>query len=261
VSWEPLVYFWDGGWLGLGQSRGIVPPHEHHAVQITIGLSGQVRFRAPEGEWVDYDGVAILADVPHAFDGQENEVTMLFVEPESREGRWLRDSLRSPISALAPARLEPHLPKLRTFRQTRPGAEEARNIILGLVRDLCAGPPPLKKMDERIVRALGFIRGRGDPRLSLEEVAKEVFLSPSRFAHLFSEEVGLPFRRYLLWRKLTRAMQAFGRGVTLSAAAHEAGFADSAHLTRTWIQMFGITPTVMVGQAEFYEIGAPFESV
>jgi len=72
-------------------------------------------------------------------------------------------------------------------------------------------------------------------------------------------EAGLPFRRYVLWGKLSGAMAAFGRGATLSAAAHAAGFADSAHLTRTWRAMFGITPSTMVGMAEFYEIPAPFE--
>ena len=67
------------------------------------------------------------------------------------------------------------------------------------------------------------------------------------------------FRRYLLWRKLSLAMSAFGRGGNLSEAAHAAGFSDSAHLTRTFYQMFGLAPSVMVGTADFYEIPAPFE--
>jgi AraC-like DNA-binding protein len=110
-----------------------------------------------------------------------------------------------------------------------------------------------------MVRAIEFIRGSDVTGLSIETVAREVFLSPSRFAHLFSEEIGLPFRRYLLWRKLTNAILLVGRGNTLSAAAHGAGFSDSAHLTRTFYQMFGIPPTVMMGGGEFYEIPAPFE--
>lgn len=78
-------------------------------------------------------------------------------------------------------------------------------------------------------------------------------------AHLFREEVGLPFRRYVLWRKLSRAMLLIGRGSSLTEAAYASGFADSAHLTRTFRQMFGIPPTVMMGGGEFYEIPAPFE--
>ncbi|CAN5834030.1 hypothetical protein BH24GEM1_BH24GEM1_27200 [soil metagenome] len=114
-------------------------------------------------------------------------------------------------------------------------------------------------MDERITRALTFIKSRDVRALKLEDVANAVFLSPSRFTHLFSDAIGLPFRRYLLWRKLSRAMEEFACGSNLSQSAHSAGFADSAHLTRTWIQMFGITPTMMLGRATFYEIPAPFE--
>jgi AraC family transcriptional regulator len=91
------------------------------------------------------------------------------------------------------------------------------------------------------------------------DVAKTVFLSPSRFTHLFREEVGVPFRRYVLWRKFTRAVLLIGRGATLSAAAHLSGFADSAHLTRTGYQMFGVAPSVLMGRGEFYEIPPPFE--
>jgi len=95
-------------------------------------------------------------------------------------------------------------------------------------------------------------------RISIEDAAAMAFLSPSRFAHLFKQQVGLPFRRYLLWRKLTRAMLVIGRERTLSTAAHEADFADAAHLTRTFYQMFGLPPSAMM-RGEFFEIPSPFE--
>ncbi len=257
--WQPILYFWEGGWLGIGHATGVVPEHAHHAVQVSIGLDGPVRFRAPDEEWIECDIGVIRPNAPHLFDGCGRALAMLFLEPESREGRWLRDSLREPIAGLPRARVAAQLPALLAFREERPGAEAASRLILDVVGALAAGSPPQRRMDERIARALAYIRGHDDGRLSLEVVAREVFLSPSRLAHLFTDEVGLPFRRYLLWRKLSRAMQAFGRGATLSAAAHAAGFADSAHLTRTWHQMFGMPPSLMMAMAEFHEIPAPFE--
>jgi AraC-like DNA-binding protein len=259
IAWTPLVYFWEGGWIGVGRAPSVVPPHEHHAVQIALGLDGPIRLQDGEGQWREHRLAVVQADVRHAFDPNGALTSFLFVDPDGREGRWLRDSLRAPISDLPIDLVAPHLPALLSFQEARPGPAAAGRIVTGVVEALCQGPPPLRGMDERVARALELMRADGSGRLGLSAVAAQVFLSPSRFAHLFTAEVGLPFRRYVLWRKLNRAMAAFGRGATLSAAAHAAGFADSAHLTRTWRAMFGITPSTMVGMAEFYEIPAPFE--
>jgi AraC-like DNA-binding protein len=260
VHWTPIVYFWDGGWIGVGASRGgIVPAHSHHAVQVTLGLDGPIRLRSPGDEWMEAPGGAVLPNVTHEFDGCGSSAAMLFIDPECREGRWLRHSLPAPIAPIARERFDVHVEALLRFHERPPGTGDAAALVAAIAHGLCEGPPPRHRMDERIARALAFIRKSDARGLSLEAVAAEVFLSPSRFAHLFTEEVGLPFRRYLLWRKLSRSMDAFGRGGTLSQAAHAAGFADSAHLTRTFYKMFGIPPTAMLGSAEFHEIPSPFE--
>jgi len=110
-----------------------------------------------------------------------------------------------------------------------------------------------------VTAVLNAIRDRDDLRLSLESAAEKAFLSPSRFAHLFKEQVGLPFSRYMLWRKLTRAMVAIASERTLSAAAHAADFADAAHLTRTFYQMVGMPPSVLM-RGEFAELESPFDA-
>ena len=94
--------------------------------------------------------------------------------------------------------------------------------------------------------------------MSIDEAAAIVFLSPSRFGTSVQAAGGLPFRRYILWRKLTRAMLVIGRERTIATAAHEADFADAAHLTRTFYQMVGIAPSVLMRDA-FFEIPSPFE--
>ncbi|NUS45134.1 MAG: helix-turn-helix domain-containing protein, partial [Mycobacteriaceae bacterium] len=78
---------------------------------------------------------------------------------------------------------------------------------------------------------------------ALGELAACVGISGSRLSHVFTAQVGLP---YAAWRRWTRLHQAFGvvrDGGSLTAAAHAAGFADSAHLTRTCRELVGITPT------------------
>lgn len=120
---------------------------------------------------------------------------------------------------------------------------------------LCAGEPPTRRRDPRVTTVLNAMRASTDLRMSVETAAPIVHLSPGRFAHLFKQRMGLPFRRNMLWRKLTLAI---ARERTITAAAQAADFADAARVTRTFQRMFGIRPSAMM-QGEFFEIDSPFE--
>lgn len=254
----PSWYLWDGGFMALGRSEGIVPPHEHHAIQIVIAVEGTVGIRGKRGDWRMAPGVIVRPDVVHSFNGNCAVGAMVFVDPESTEGVWLKTSLREDITIVPEARIATCAEELRKFLDRPLESLEVGALVRHCVQALCAGAPPSRRLDERVTKVLTAIRQSDELRMSIEDAAALAFLSPSRFAHLFKEQVGLPFRRYMLWRKLTRAMLVIGRERTISTAAHEADFADAAHLTRTFYQMFGIPPSLMMRGA-FFEIPAPFE--
>ena len=92
--------------------------------------------------------------------------------------------------------------------------------------------------------ARDFIEARlPDGRIGLDALAAHLHLSPDHARHRLAAALGLPFKRYVLWRRLRLAALAIGRGSDATAAAHESGFADSAHLARTLRAMFGVTIT------------------
>ncbi len=72
-----------------------------------------------------------------------------------------------------------------------------------------------------------------------------VHLSPSRLRHLFVEQTGLAFKTYMLWLRLVRALDLYASGVSLTQAAHEAGFSDSAHFSRIFKRTFGLPATTL----------------
>ena len=253
----PKWYLWEGGFLAIGQAGGEVPSHAHHAIQVCVALHGKVAIRQAGEAWREARGVIVRPDVEHSFNGQDATGAMLFVDPESSEGAWLQTSLGEAITLVPDARLDTCLNELRVFLERPLEAMDVGNLIRHCVRALCAGAPPTRRLDARIASVLGVIRDSDDLRMSLETAAGSVHLSPGRFAHLFKDEVGLPFRRYMLWRKVTRAMLAIGKEGTIAAAAHQGDFADAAHLTRTFYQMFGIPPSVLM-RGEFFEIPPPF---
>jgi AraC family transcriptional regulator len=257
-SGTPSWYLWDGGFFAIGRSEGVVPPHAHHAIQIVIAVEGTVGIRGRRGDWRMASGVAVGPDVEHSYDANGAVGAMLFVDPESLEGAWLRSSLREEITLVPSSRLLSCAGELRRYLEQPLESLEIGALIKHCVQALSTGAAPSRRLDERVTRVLAAIREADDLRLSIEDAAALVFLSPSRFAHLFKQQVGLPFRRYMLWRKLARAVLLIGRERTIATAAHAADFADAAHLTRTFYQMFGMPPSVMM-RGDFFEIPSPFE--
>jgi AraC-like DNA-binding protein len=182
---------------------------------------------------------------------------MVFVDPESSEGAWLSTSLRQEITVIQPGRLDAIIPALRAFAEQPDEWAEIEPVERQCINGLRPGLAPARRLDARVTTVLAAIRASDDLRMSLDHAAAMACLSPTRFAHLFKDQVGLPFSRYMLWRKLTRAMVAIASENTIAAAAHAADFADAAHLTRTFYQMVGMAPSALM-RGDFIEMPSPF---
>ena len=237
---------WDGGCLLIGHAREVVPSHAHYAIQIAFGIEPGIRFRPSDAApWTRYEVALIASRQPHAMDASATPASaVLLVEPETREGRAL--AARHPaggITALPGDLLGDAGPALfATWRA--PHADGAlATAAQRVVGALAGGLAPSAPSDPRILRAAAFIRAHLEASIALEDVAAEVCLSPSRFRHLFVAETGMTLRAYVLWRRFVRVWELLMAGSTLSAAAHRAGFADAAHLTRTSRRMFGLPPS------------------
>jgi AraC family transcriptional regulator len=239
---------WDGGCLLIGRVAEPIPVHAHYAIQIAFGAVPGIAFRASDDDaWSEYDGALIPSRQPHAMDATRVAPSaVLLVEPETREGRALTERhLRDGITPLPGAAVDDVGRALfaawREQRSVDVVAEAARRVVRTLAGDVA----PSVVSDERILRAVAYMQGHLERPLTLDEVADVACLSPSRFRHLFVEQTGMGLRPYLLWRRFLRVWELLGAGGSLSAAAHAAGFADAAHLTRTSRSMFGFPPSAV----------------
>ena len=95
--------------------------------------------------------------------------------------------------------------------------------------------------DERVQRALHTLDQQLSGKVSAQSLAQAAHLSLSQLERLFVSQLGVPVRRLVMWRRLRRALDLALNGHTLTQAAHGAGFADSAHFSRTMKQLFGVT--------------------
>ena len=108
-----------------------------------------------------------------------------------------------------------------------------------------SGAATATEPDARVAKIVAWAQAKLDHPIGLADAAKLVGLSTQRLRHLFVEQTGLPFRTYLLWLRLMKGLEEFAGGASLTDAAHDAGFADSAHFSRTFRRMFGTTAAAL----------------
>lgn len=141
------------------------------------------------------------------------------------------------LDPLGDGRVAPGAAMLEHGRQRL--CREARTIGLRAAFD-AFGMPARRPSDERIARVVREIARRPQSFDRAHEAAGLACLSPSRFRARFAAEVGLPFTRYRLWRRMAMVMRTVAAGGSLTDAAHAAGFASSAHLSTAFRRMFGL---------------------
>lgn len=242
------VYFWQGGSLWIGRGSGRTQWHDHHAHQITLPFSGTCLFRGEkDGGWTEFAGAFVRSERRHQFEMEDMPAAQLFVEPETAEGRAL--GLRfadADISPLPESDRAAMAGMLMTAYQA--GASDAVMVATAraAISMLASAPMAAATVDGRIAKSLAFIGARIRGPIRLADAAEAAALSPSRFRHLFVQETGAAFRAYLLWSRLNVAIECSMAGGSWTEAAHEAGFADSAHLTRTFKRMFGMNPATLM---------------
>ena len=217
--------------------------HAHHAIQITICLQWALSLTSRD-RTISAPMLAVAPDAEHRFEAH-GLLAFVFVEPESRAGRALCETLLRdrPLVEIDRAHAQAIEPLRSTFDQPLPPEKllsAGRALIARLAPDERATLP-----DPRIQRIIDFAAAHLDRPLTLASASEGVYLSPSRLRHLFVEQTGLAFRTYLLWLRLTRALEIYAEGRSLTEAAHEAGFADSAHFSRVFRRTFGLPATTL----------------
>ncbi|MBL8551542.1 MAG: helix-turn-helix domain-containing protein [Hyphomonadaceae bacterium] len=236
--------FWEGGSLWVfdipdapgAPDRNAM--HAHHAFQLTFSLGGRFNLHL-EDRVVPGPHAIVAPDAPHAFEAR-GLVALLFIEPESRAGRSLTQLIEGrPAAPISPeqARDAPDLIK-RAYEHESP--KDALRETGVFIANRIAGHTRATEPDRRVRQMIKWASDNLDETPGINAAADRVDLSPGRASHLFVEETGLPFRTYVLWLRLVRAVDAHTGGLTLTQAAQEAGFADSAHFSRTFKRMFGL---------------------
>jgi AraC-like DNA-binding protein len=215
--------------------------HRHHMMEIFIALEGKVKIKTEKNECAARY-LIVDADIEHHV-VTDTRYFVLLLGSESLFARRLRELyLGGKGICTLPDRMLAGL-KTALHSATRPecGIKQARLLhdrLLGALLGKQKNPPP--GIDPRIEKLIAELPSLPEKKIGIREMAEKVHLSESRLSHLFTKEIGVPVRPYLLWLKLLDALNLIISGTRFTEAAHEAGFSDSSHLSRTFKRMFGL---------------------
>jgi AraC-like DNA-binding protein len=227
-------------YLGRGLSN---EPHKHFTASITLALEGCLRVRRDEDdEWRDVYGIAALPNVSQQLMDTNAVLVNLQVDPETEAYARLASRLWSEQELVYFQDQE--LGGLRAALQAAALSSSPGIALWAATLDALGGPATgPRTFDPRIAKVLSILKAAMPDAPSAQELGEQVELSEGRLIHLFSEQVGVPLRRYVLWLRIRHIVFCLAVGKNLTDAAHEAGFADSAHLTRVFRSMFGLAPS------------------
>lgn len=206
--------------------------HSHQGIQISMSLNGDITVNSQLNH---YTGQMIVLDsnVPHQVKCNEKAMMML-IERESKLGMKLSKMLQEPVVIIN-------------------GVDDIHKAVCDLINH-----ESLKKsdkiyqmleafidvektsMDSRIKDVLLYISKNFHLELSSEALAKQCYLSESRFQHLFKSNMGVSLSKYLLWARVKHAITLISNGYSFTEAAIESGFSDSSHFSRTLKSNFGV---------------------
>jgi AraC-like DNA-binding protein len=210
--------------------------HAHSAPVLLLGLSGRFALHLPDRviEWCR--SALVDAGALHLFDPCGETVATMYLEPDSVEAR----SLRSHFAHSGPVILDP-VERLDGIRDIHSHVTAFDLRALLRWRLLQTAP-----VDARVTRVVQALRVGGMSPLDRDHASRIAGLSPSRFNHLFSEQMGVSFRSYRMWSQVRSAIGALATLPNLTAAAHESGFSDSSHFSHAFRKTFGNTPSCLL---------------
>ena len=225
--------------------------HRNAVSTIAIGLEAPFELRLGERTGTTLGDVSShhVAVIPgHSWHHLSGHGAMAFLYFDAAEGLGA-------ASTLTPR----HARTVRAMQELLDGRHDAGANAAERIAE-ALGLPDREEAPEPIGTVARAVAANPDEFARIDIAARLAGLSPSRFQHVFTRALGVPFGRYRQWCRMGRVARTMAAGGSLTHAALDAGFSSSAHLSAAFRTMFGIKPSDLVAAGvrfQFDDAGEP----
>ncbi|WP_406238918.1 helix-turn-helix domain-containing protein [Nocardia sp. NBC_01009] len=233
----PTIWLWPGQAAYLGPSFHL-DAHTTAVDCFAIGVDAPFTLHASECGERHVCSALIPARTRHQIVSGDGRMLFLYLDPGAARGR----NLRAAMLDQSPSICFHH----RAESAIRGYLRDSQAPDSGPLLERVLGAPEPPVIDGRIRAAMLTIRDQPARNPTAGELAAAAGLSTSRFLHLFSVHAGTSFRRYRVWARMLYVATAVGKGMDLTRAATEAGFASPSHFSDTFHAIFGLTATAVI---------------
>lgn len=247
-----FLFFWAGQLMYIGKAAD-TSIHDHHVIQIAICFNEAIEINL-HGSSFKFKAAIIDSDQPHECRTYGNTFLLLNIAPETKIGIALKKSYltNQKIAELPAEKVSEFIGRLKTGLKKIQDSKEIFSITQQFLHSL-SYTGEAKLFDDRILEVLKLLNQQNDVPIKINELAGKVFISPGRLIHLFTDQVGIPIRKYILWKKLITALQAIIITKNITQAALEGGFSDAPHFNRTFKRMFGLNPSSLLKNSQIIQ--------
>ncbi|MBE1529269.1 AraC-like DNA-binding protein [Sphingopyxis sp. OAS728] len=202
-------------------------PHANPVTGLLMGRGGPVRLTL-NGVAVEGDMLLIRPGVVHGIGLPARGADILYL-----------DGLDFPFDVPLARALDGKLAELASM--VRDGMSGAAGELRVRLTAPIAGPSPCVADAVRAIYA--------DPmqRMPQGELALRLGMERTQALRQFKAATGQSFREFKRWSAMQFAAEQMKQGALVRTAAMDAGFADTAHLSRVFRETFGLTPSAAIG--------------
>lgn len=244
-----------GNHLGAISNSVMADDHKHWMLQLFLSSKDKLEIQV-EDTLISCPCILVDMDVKHNFCTGDKAHFTLLLDPTDSLSRQIRQNfLKGNSYYILHHELAETLQRNFNILLENYNTYTASNLFRSIY-DAFSITKEVHNYDERILKLFEIMNlcECGDEEHQLKHYARNLALSPSRLAHLFKEQTGIPLKSYIVLHKLQKAYSIIFQEGSITEAAMEAGFDTPAHLAYTNKKMTGMSASNIIKDSEFLKV-------